>query len=64
MLKKTITYLRESQAEFRKIVWPSREEVVGATVVVCVSVTIIALILVGYDFVIKGILQVVQGLIL
>jgi preprotein translocase subunit SecE len=59
--KQFLNYLSESRAEFEKVVWPTRQEVVGLAVLVVISVAIIGLILVGYDFVIKWVLLVVEN---
>ena len=45
-----IQFVRESYAELRKVVWPSRGEVASSTKVVLVSVSLIALALGLIDF--------------
>ncbi|GHU12718.1 hypothetical protein FACS1894161_1530 [Spirochaetia bacterium] len=42
---KIVQFFRESYAELRKVVWPSKDDVVGSVVVVIVSTVIIAGIL-------------------
>lgn len=44
-----IRFVDESRLEMRKVVWPTRDEVVQTTIVVGVMVTILALILWGLD---------------
>lgn len=44
-------FLRQVAAELRKVIWPTRSELVNYTVVVLVFVVIMALILAAYDFV-------------
>lgn len=44
-----IEFARESRAELRKVVWPTREETVQTTMVVAAMVIILALILWGMD---------------
>ena len=51
-MKKVILFFRESYAELRKVVWPTRDEVVASTKVVIVSTLIIAIALWLVDFVI------------
>ena len=51
-MKKIIQFFKESYAELRKVIWPTREEVVSSTKVVLVSVAIIAVALWLVDFVI------------
>ena len=42
-------FFRDSRAELRKVVWPTREETLQTTLVVAVMVVILALILWGLD---------------
>ena len=49
-MKKIIQFFKESYAELRKVIWPTREEVVASTKVVLVSVAIIAVALWLVDF--------------
>ncbi len=51
-MKKIIQFFKESYSELRKVIWPTREEVVASTKVVLVSVAIIAVALWLVDFVI------------
>jgi preprotein translocase subunit SecE len=55
-MRKIILFFKESYAELRKVIWPSREEVASSTKVVLISVILIAAALGVIDFVIfKGI---------
>jgi preprotein translocase subunit SecE len=49
-MKKLIRYFKESRLELKKVVWPTREEVVTSTKVVLVSTAIFALVLGLVDF--------------
>ena len=40
-MKKVVQFIRESYAELRKVVWPSRESVISSVKVVIISVMII-----------------------
>lgn len=42
---KVRSFLKESIAELKKVVWPSREDVISSVKIVLVSTTVIALIL-------------------
>jgi preprotein translocase subunit SecE len=42
---KIVQFFKESYAELRKVVWPSKDDVVGSVAVVIVSTVIIAAIL-------------------
>ena len=44
-MKKIVQFVKESYAELRKVIWPSREDVVSSVKVVIVSTVIIAAIL-------------------
>lgn len=49
-MKKLIRYFKESYLELKKVVWPTRDEVVASTKVVLVSTAIFALVLGLVDF--------------
>ncbi|MDR0554463.1 MAG: preprotein translocase subunit SecE [Treponema sp.] len=42
---KLVQFIRESYAELRKVIWPSRDDVVGSVKIVIVSTIIIAAVL-------------------
>lgn len=50
-MKKIIQFFKDSYAELRKVVWPSREDVVASTKVVLVSTVVMALVLGVIDYV-------------
>lgn len=50
-MKKIVRFFKDSYAELRKVVWPSREEVASSTKVVLISVAIFAVVLGVVDFV-------------
>jgi len=50
-LKKIIKFVQESIAELKKVVWPSKDDVVAQTVVVVVGIVITAGLLAVVDFV-------------
>ena len=47
----TRDFFRDTNAEMKKVTWPSRPEVVGTTVVVIISTVIFAVFLWGCDYV-------------
>ena len=49
----TREYLAESRFELRKVVWPTRQEAGRATVMIFIAVTLISLMLAGFDVVIQ-----------
>lgn len=51
-MKKIIQFFRDCYGEMRKVVWPTKEDVISSTKVVIISTVIIALILSFFDLVI------------
>lgn len=49
-IKRLISYLRDSYAELKKVVWPTREETVKETVAVIVACVAVAVFLGALDF--------------
>ncbi|MFP4483818.1 MAG: preprotein translocase subunit SecE [Spirochaetaceae bacterium] len=49
-MRKMISFFKDSYAELKKVVWPSREEVGSSTRVVLVSVALFAIVLGIVDF--------------
>jgi preprotein translocase subunit SecE len=44
-MKKFIQFVKECAAEMKKVIWPTREDVMSSVVVVLVSTVIIAIVL-------------------
>jgi len=44
-MKKIIQFVKESYAELRKVIWPSREDVISSVKVVIISTIVVAAIL-------------------
>jgi preprotein translocase subunit SecE len=42
VLEKIRQYLKETSAELRKMTWPTKEELIGSTIVTCVVSMIVA----------------------
>jgi preprotein translocase subunit SecE len=55
----TQQFLREVRGEVRKVTWPGREEVIGSTLVVIVSVGLMSVFLGLVDLVLRGVLSYV-----
>ena len=49
-MSKVMQFLRESKAQLKKVVWPSREDVVSSVQVVIISTVLIAIVLGLLDF--------------
>jgi preprotein translocase SecE subunit len=50
MFEQAIDFLKESKNEIWKVVFPGRQEVIGATTVVIISVILASLFLAGVDY--------------
>jgi len=44
-MSKIVQFIKESYAELRKVIWPSREDVISSVKVVIISTVIIAAVL-------------------
>ncbi len=49
-MKKITQFFKDSYAELRKVVWPSREDVIASTKVVLLSTVVVAAVLGFIDF--------------
>jgi preprotein translocase subunit SecE len=57
----TREFLSEARFELRKVVWPTRQEALRMTWVVMIVVVIIALVLMGFDSVIRWVIRLLLG---
>ena len=55
--RETREFLVESRFELRKVVWPTRQEALRMTWVVAIVVTVLSLLLGGFDWVIQALLK-------
>jgi preprotein translocase subunit SecE len=53
-------FFAEAKSEFKKISWPSREDIQGSTAVVCVTIAFVMVLLAGYDLGIMGIVKLMR----
>ena len=56
-MSKVIVFINEVKGELRKVSWPSREDLVGTAIVVCIIVAIFAVILGGMDALFSSIVK-------
>ena len=56
-LKRTQEFFEEVLAEFRKVTWPSRQELLNSTVVVVAVTVVIAFFLGGVDIVLARVVE-------
>jgi preprotein translocase subunit SecE len=58
-IDKGLQFLREVKVELKKVVWPSRKQTIGSTVVVLILVMIISVFLGMVDMGLSGLIRVV-----
>jgi preprotein translocase subunit SecE len=58
-LRRTQEFVREVIAEFRKVTWPSRQELINSTVVVIAVTVVVALFLGSVDIVLAKIVEAI-----
>ena len=56
-LKRAQEFVREVLAEFRKVTWPNRQELINSTVVVITVTVVVAFFLGGVDIVLARIVE-------
>jgi len=56
-LRRAQEFIREVMAEFRKVAWPSRQELINSTVVVIAVTVVVALFLGAVDVVLARIVE-------
>lgn len=57
-MKRLIQYFKDSYAEMKKVMWPTKDEVSSSTVVVLVSVVIFAVLLGVIDFLLANLIEI------
>ena len=58
-MKKIMQFFKDSYAELRKVVWPTKEDVIASTKVVIVSTVVMALVLGLIDYIIVAGIDVI-----
>ncbi len=58
MFAKAINFLKEVKVELKKVSWPDKNELLGSTTVVVISVTILALFIGICDFIFSKAMQI------
>ncbi|MHC4183557.1 MAG: preprotein translocase subunit SecE [Planctomycetota bacterium] len=57
--KRAVEFFIETQAELQKVSWPTRDELVGSTVVVIVCLVILSLYIFGVDWVVSSVMETI-----
>lgn len=58
-MAKAISYLREVRAELKKVLWPGRRETAVFTIVVLISVAMMAILIWAMDLVLGQLLKLI-----
>jgi preprotein translocase subunit SecE len=56
-MNKIMTFVSEVRAEIKKVSWPTKDELVGTTIIVCIIVLIFALILGAMDAMFSAVIK-------
>ena len=56
-------FFKDAKTEFKKISWPSREEVKDSTVIVCMTIVFVMVVLGTYDLSIAAVSNFAQKLL-
>jgi preprotein translocase subunit SecE len=48
-MNKVMAFVNEVRAEIKKVTWPTKDELIGTTIVVCILVVVFAFILGAMD---------------
>lgn len=59
--KSVVKYFKDARSEFKKVVWPSRKQVINNTVVVLVSMIVSGLAIWGMDTVFMFLIKLMLG---
>ena len=60
-LEKVNKYLKETMAELRKMTWPTKDEIIGSTIVTVVVCLIVSLFIFGVDQGLTAVIKLVFG---
>ncbi len=61
MLQNLKEFFAEAKSEFKKISWPTPDEIKGSTTVVCVTIGFLMVLLFAYDAVITPVIKLLVG---
>lgn len=59
MLENLKAFFAEAKSEFKKISWPTWDEIKGSTAVVCTTILFLMIVLAVYDFGIGSLMKLV-----
>jgi preprotein translocase subunit SecE len=59
MIEQLKQFFSEAKSEFKKISWPTVEDIKGSTTVVCVTIFFIMVLLAVYDLIISNLMKLI-----
>ncbi len=59
--KSVVKYFKDARSEFKKVVWPSRKQVINNTIVVVVSMVVSGLAIWGVDTLFMFLIKLMLG---
>jgi preprotein translocase subunit SecE len=59
LFQKIINFIKESRAELRKVTWPNRKQLISSTVVVIITVALVAVFLGIVDLIFSRIVTII-----
>jgi preprotein translocase subunit SecE len=59
MLAKTVNFLKEVKIELKKVNWPDRNELLGSTTVVIITVLLLAFFIGICDFIFSNVIHLI-----
>ena len=61
MANKLFNFIGETKSELKKVTWPTRQEVIGSTVVTLVVTLLVALYVGVFDFIFSQAIRILIG---
>ncbi len=59
--KSASKYLRGVRSEFKKVVWPTKSEIINYSIIVIVTSILFSLLLAGFDWIVHQVLKLIIG---
>ena len=59
MIEQLKVFFAEAKSEFKKISWPTLEDIKGSTAVVCVTIFFVMVLLALYDLIISNLMKLI-----
>jgi preprotein translocase subunit SecE len=59
LFQKAINFIKEARAELRKVTWPNRKQLISSTIVVIITVALVAVFLGVVDLIFSRIVTII-----